>query len=122
MTSKLIIGSSFSVFLLSADDDKRLAAAANAAMLKKLHTDARRDSKFVKKKLQRQLGPERGSSGSKQKDRDEVKQEEPADSGQDLLRRDSSQGGKPQATDSKSTTRKTVAEVNALLKLVFRGF
>lgn len=84
------------------DDDKRLAAAANGAKLKTLHKEAQRDSKFVKKKLQRQL---ESSRGSKQKVKVEVSQE--GDGEQALLRRDSSQGdtptkGRRQVVDSRA--------------------
>jgi len=74
-----------------ADDDKRLAAAANGAKLKSLRKEAQRDSKFVKKKLQRQLESGSGSRGNKQKAKAEGSQE--GDGEQALLRRDSSQGG-----------------------------
>ncbi len=76
------------------DDDKRLAAAASGAKLKTLCKEAQRDSKFVKKKLQRQLESGSGSRGSKQKAKVEASQE--GDGEQALLRRDSSQGGEQQ--------------------------
>lgn len=72
-----------------ADDDERLAAAANGLKLKTLRKEAQRDSKFVKKKLQRQ--PDSSSRGSKQKAKAEAGQE--GEGQQALLRRDSSQGG-----------------------------
>lgn len=77
-----------------ADDDNRLAAAANGAKLKSLRKKAQRDSKFVKKKLQRQLESGFGSRGSKQKAKGEASQE--GDGEQALLRRDSSPGGEQQ--------------------------
>ena len=70
-----------------------MAAAANTATLKKLHTEARRDSKFIKKKLQRQQEPGHVSRGSKDKVKREGKGEGDVEIGQGLLRRDSSQGG-----------------------------
>ena len=77
-----------------ADGDIHLAAAANGAKLKTLRQEAQRDSKFVKKKLQRQLESGSGSRGSKQKAKVEGSQE--GDGEQALLRRDSSQGGEQQ--------------------------
>ena len=74
-----------------ADGDKSLAAAANGAKLKTLRKEAQRDSKFVKKKLQRQLEAGSGSRNSKPKARLEGSQE--GDGEQALLRRDASQGG-----------------------------
>ncbi|KAL0039615.1 hypothetical protein WJX77_003445 [Trebouxia sp. C0004] len=87
------------------DGDKRLAAAAHGAKLKTLQKEAQRDSKFVKKKLQRQLESGSGSRGSKQKARVEASQE--GDGEQALLRRNSSQGdiptkGRRQVVDSRA--------------------
>lgn len=73
-----------------ADNDGRLAKAANVAMLKKLTREAKNQSKFDKKKLQQ----EQGSRGTKQKvkregrawasDEEEFKEALPkADSGQE---------------------------------------
>lgn len=76
------------------DDDTRLAAAANGTKLKTLHKEAQRDSKFVKKKLQRQLESGSSSRGSKQKAKGEGSQE--GDAEQALLRRESSQAGEQQ--------------------------
>ncbi|DBA81296.1 TPA: hypothetical protein ACH3X2_14274 [Trebouxia sp. C0005] len=85
-------------------DDERLAAAANGLKLKTLRKEAQRDSKFVKKKLQRQLSQLR-SRGSKQKAKAEAGQE--GEGQQALLRRDSSQGdtptkGRRQVVDSRA--------------------
>ncbi|KAL0021602.1 hypothetical protein WJX79_003100 [Trebouxia sp. C0005] len=84
-------------------DDERLAAAANGLKLKTLRKEAQRDSKFVKKKLQRQ--PDSSSRGSKQKAKAEAGQE--GEGQQALLRRDSSQGdtptkGRRQVVDSRA--------------------
>ena len=73
------------------EDNKRLAAAANAVKLKKLHSDARRDSKFVKKKLQRQQGSDQASRGSKQKEKEELPELVPEEI--DLFAKEPSQGG-----------------------------
>ena len=77
---------------LCAEDSKRLAAAANANKLKKLHSDARRDSKFVKKKLQRQQDSGLGSRGSKEKVKEDLPELVPEEI-DGLLKRESSQSG-----------------------------
>ena len=48
-----------------ADNDRRLAKAANDGMLRKLRKEAQKESKAAKKKLQRQL--DQDSRGTKQK-------------------------------------------------------
>lgn len=87
------------------DGDKSLAAAANGAKLKTLRKEAQRDSKFGKKKLQRQLEAGSGSRNSKPKARLEGSQE--GDGEQALLMRDASQGdtptkGRRQVVDSRA--------------------
>ena len=79
--------------LVCAEDNKRLAAAADAAKLKKLHKEARRDSKFVRKKLQRQVEPGESGKGTKQKLQAELKEVDPFETEDALVRRDSNQGG-----------------------------
>lgn len=93
------------------EDTKRLAAAANAIKLKKLHSEARRDSKVVKRKLQRQQDGEQGSRGSRQKEREELPELVPEEI--DVfseLKKEPSQGdtpkGRRQSVDSRAMAAK----------------
>ena len=90
----MLIKLTTSLWLDAEEDNRRLAAAANAIKLKKLHSEARRDSKVVKKKLQRQQDGEQGSRGSKQKEREELPELVPEEIDVfNELKKEPSQGG-----------------------------
>ena len=72
-----------------ADNDRRLAKAANNAMLKKLHREAQKESKSLKKKVQQ----EQGSRGTKQKVKREAWASDEEDFKEALPRADSGQQG-----------------------------
>ena len=83
-------GSSLIKTLLHADNDRRLAKAANDAMLRKLQKEARKESRAEKKKLQKEQG-----RGSKQRGKREVGSwaSDEEDFTETISRTDSGQGG-----------------------------
>ena len=82
------------VFQCHADNDRRLAKAANDGMLRKLRKEAQRESKAARKKLQRQL--EQDGRGTKQKALREARSwaSDEEEFTETLPRTDSGQGGR----------------------------